>query len=76
MNYGYYKLVFNGVDFDGEEFFDGNAATWIRLETFIDDGTGICKDKNKFTQNLVYQNDGKNPDFEDYELSGSEVPAK
>ncbi|MBR2466449.1 MAG: hypothetical protein IKB38_05920 [Clostridia bacterium] len=75
MQYGYYKLVFNGVDFDGEEYFSGKAATWIRLETFLDDGTGTFDGKNKFTQNLIYQNDGKNPEFVPYELSDEEVPA-
>ncbi len=68
MQYGYYKLVFNGVDFDGEEFFDGKAASWIRLETFLDDGTGVCKSENKFTNNLIYENHADYNRFDVYEM--------
>lgn len=76
MQYGYYKLVFNGVDFDGADFFGGRAASWIRLETFIDDGSGKCKDGKKFTHNLIYQNDSVYNKFDEYKLSKKEVPGK
>ncbi len=71
LQYGYYKLVFNGVDFDGEDFFGGDAASWIRLETFIDDGSGECKDENKFTHNLIYENHNDYNRFDKYELKES-----
>ena len=73
MQYGYYKLVFNGVDFTGEDF-GGKIPSWIRLETFIDDGTGECKPENAFTVNLIYQNDAVYNIFEEYEISRKEAP--
>lgn len=74
LQYGYYKLVFNGVDFDGADFFDGAGATWIRLETFLNDGSGECKDENKFTHNLIYENHSEYNKFDEYELSKKEKP--
>lgn len=74
MQYGYYKLVFNGVDFDGNEFFGGAGATWIRLETFLNDGSGECRDENKFTNNLIYENHSDYSKFDDYKLSRKERP--
>ncbi len=76
MQYGYYKLVFNGVDFDGAEHFGGAAAKWIRLETFLNTGGDICLDENKFTNNLIYENHETYNAFKVYELSGDEVPGK
>ncbi len=73
MQYGYYKLAFNGVDFDGEAF-GGAAPSWIRLETFIDDGTGECRSGNAFTHNLIYENHEAYNAFDAYELSDKEAP--
>ncbi len=75
MQYGYYKLVFNGVDFDGEAF-DGQKPTWIRLETFVDDGSGVCKSENAFTVNLIYEDHEQYNKFDVYQPSKSEVPKK
>ena len=73
MQYGYYKLVFNGVDFSGEVF-GGIAPSWIRLETFIDDGSGNFSSENVFTYNCIYEDNDKYNVFETYELSEKEVP--
>ena len=71
--YGYYKLVFNGVDFDGAAF--GNTLpSWIRLETFLNTGDGEFHDDKVFAYNLIYENNEVYSAFEEYELSEEEKP--
>ena len=73
MQYGYYKLVFNGVDFDGADF-GGAPASWIRLETFVNDGKDECNASLLFAKNVIYENHEAYNVFTPYELSAKEVP--
>ena len=73
MQYGYYKLVFNGVDFDGEDF-GGKAPSWIRLETFVNLSDGAIDDKNVFAYNLIYEDNEIYSAFDVYELQEKEIP--
>lgn len=72
MQYGYYKLVFNGVDFEGEKF-EGANPSWIRLETFV--YTSEEEQKTEFfTMNLIYEDHKEYSAFEEYKLSKKERP--
>ena len=65
--YRYCKLVFDGIDFDGEDV--GEAIEWIRLEVFID---GV-KDGHPFMIPIYENNEGYSK-FEEYSLSSKERP--
>ena len=60
--YRYFKLAFDGVDFDPEE----NAPEWIRLEIFFEGQT------EPFSCILVDENNVDNNTFTDYRLSKGE----
>ena len=65
--YRYCKLVFDGIDFEGEDV--GEAIQWIRLEVFID---GL----NKAAPFMIpiYENNEEYSKFEEYSLSKKERP--
>jgi hypothetical protein len=65
--YRYCKLVFDGIDFDGDEL--SEAIEWIRLEVFID-GT---KENQPFMI-PVYENHEGYSAFDEYILSKGETP--
>ena len=65
--YRYCKLVFDGIDFDGEE--SGEAIEWIRLEIFID---GV--DKKEPFMIPIYENHSEFSKFDEYILSKEERP--
>ena len=60
--YRYFKLAFDGVDFDPEE----NAPEWIRLEIFFEGQS------EPFSYILVYENNEDYNIFRDYNLSKGE----
>ena len=68
LMYGYYKLVFDGVDFgidDGEE-----SVKWIRLEIAIN-GVEMTE---PFSMICIYENNVNYSSFSDYKLSTEELP--
>ena len=66
--YRYYKLVFDGIDFEtGGE--DGLPISWLRLEIFIQ---GVEMEKPYMV--AIYENNEVYSKFQDYRLSGEEVP--
>ena len=71
--YGYYKLVFNGVDFDGVDFGD-NTPSWIRLETFLNTADGQFHGDKVFAYNLIYEDNEIYSAFDAYTLSEEEKP--
>ena len=66
--YRYAKLVFDGVDFAGEE--SGNAPEWIRLEIFVN---GV-ESAEPYAMICIYENHENYNTFTDYKLSGKEKP--
>ena len=65
--YRYAKLVFDGVDFDGDE--TGNAPEWIRLEIFTEKNSEV-----PYAMICVYENNEVYNTFSPYALSKNEVP--
>ncbi len=66
MMYRYYKLVFDGVDFE----LDGEEEIWIRLEIFIN---GV---EMKEPYMVLLYEDREGAEFENYKLSSEEKPKK
>lgn len=66
MMYRYYKLVFDGVDFE----LDGEEEIWIRLEIFIN---GV---EMKEPYMVLLYEDREGAKFESYKLSSGEKPKK
>ncbi len=62
--YRYFKLAFDGVDFDPQT----DAPEWIRLEIFYGD------EAEPFSYILIYENNEDYSTFSDYKLSKEEVP--
>ncbi len=60
--YRYFKLAFDGVDFDPNE----NAPEWIRLEIFFEGQS------EPFSYILVYENNADYSSFAEYKLSKGE----
>ena len=65
--YRYFKLVFDGIDFEGEN--EDDKIEWIRLEIFVD---GIDKDEPFMV--AVYENHEGYSKFEEYLPSKGERP--
>ena len=68
MMYGYYKLVFDEVDFGIDEGED--SVKWIRLEIFIN---GV-EATEPFSMVAIYENNENYSSFSDYKLSSKEIP--
>ncbi len=62
--YRYKKLVFDGVDFDTE---NDDDIKWMRLEILLPDG-------RRCASVLIYENNEKHSQFEEYKLSKDEAP--
>lgn len=65
--YRYFKLVFDGIDFEGTTAED--KIEWIRLEIFVD---GVDKDEPFMIP--VYENNERYSKFDEYILSKGERP--
>lgn len=63
MMYRYFKVAFDGIDFNREIF-------WMRIEIFVKGQT----DDKPFAMIPVYENNENYNIFEEYELSGKERP--
>ena len=63
MMYRYFKLAFDGIDFNREIF-------WMRIEIFVKGQT----DDEPFAMIPIYENHETYNIFEEYELSGKERP--
>ena len=62
--YRYYKLVFDGIDFESE-----SKIEWIRLEILVKN-----TDQKEPYMVAIYENNETYSKFTDYKLSGGEVP--
>ena len=63
--YRYFKLAFDGVDFDPAQ----NAPEWIRLEIFVAGQT------EPFSYILIYENHSEYDTFGDYRIKKEEMPS-
>ena len=61
--YRFFKLAFDGVDFDPEE----NAPEWIRLEILVGENT------EPFSYILIYENHSEYNDFGDYRIKKEDL---
>ena len=66
LMYRYAKLVFDGVDFDGDK--TGNAPEWIRLEIFTE-----ASDTEPYSMICIYENHEGYNVFSEYKFTAKEV---
>ena len=64
MMYRYYKLAFDGIDFE-------NPPVWIRIEIFVKGQT----EEKAFAMVPIYENNETYSKFEDYDLGRKERPS-
>lgn len=67
--YHYYKLAFDGIDFDHPAD-GGEAPAWIRLEIFVKG----AEDGKAFSYVAIYENNEDYAKFSDYRPSKKELP--
>ena len=63
LMYTYYRLVFDNVDFDGEE--DNDPVKWLSVAALVGN--------DAFTRILIYENNETYATFEDYRITEGEL---